>query len=700
MSKVMKKLLALLTILGLSVGIVGVPQKSEAAFSYNLPAQTTYIEFLNYKGEELSFSLDLKDMMYVKASGTVNTGLNTLVSATPLSITKIPGKNLFALHIPAFSGTVANSGRYAEFTSEFRVTGVPVIPKYFGYSPPYGTGWPIKTFASLLTDSNGTIKQSSMNIITSGSLQSSGPPDYDGIQKYELTTGGFNVGGYSSFFNTRQMSSNSSGSNNSFSAFGLDGDTLRIFLLFYGVNEYFEDDTGIPIPAPTGYETHNMVEVMSQPFAYQYANDSSLPKTYSDSSFEYTYVGWYKGYGRRADMVTTYPPSINFSATLNENTNEVHVVYKKRALRAVTEDYVDTSGTTIESSWSTTQTLGDGDTFIQTPVTTKTDTSGTDWEYQGWKLDSEPMSAMRPSTTPVSVLIDANKNIQYVYKKTEHTITEKWVDRSDGTTLVPMTGNPATNSIDDNDHFTGSATATITDSGGGIWDFIGWENVTDDPGNVIASPAYAVNNIKGNKEIRYHYQARNTTATLDLTPTPQVVSSGSNVSWSSRLSNTGTSSLNNLTLKATSNWASGLSHPTQVTITPSSGAPASFTVGAGDWLTGVTLTGVNIPMGQSADITFTDTATGAVNQVLPAEIEITGNMASPLTAENFVRIDDPDEPNLNPTGNAGLINIPKFEFGEVEVKPFAQTKGLDAASYQAGYNPYIRYKDQESLVGI
>lgn len=698
MSKVMKKLLALLTIIGLSVGIVGVPQKSEAAFSHSLPAQTTYIEFVNYKGEELPFSMDIKDMMYVKASGTVNTGINTLVSATPLSITKTPGKNLFALHIPAFSGTVANSGRYAEFTTGFRATGIPFTLKYFGMGPPYGLGWTVKASASWINDTNGTSTQG-FSQLTGPSPIPSGPPSYDHSLASDTLTGSFNVSGYRSFFNTRQMTSNSSGSNNGFTAFGLDGDILRFYVIFYGVNEYFEDDTGIPIPAPTGYETHNMVEVMSQPFAYQYANDSSLPKTYSDSSFEYTFVGWYKGYGKRANMVTTYPPSINFSATMNENEQEVHVVYKKRALRAVTEDYVDTSGGIIESSWSTSQTLGDGDTFTQTPAATKTDTSGTDWEYQGWKLDSEPMSAMRPWTTPVSVLIDANKNIQYVYKKTEHTITEKWVDRSDGTTLVPMTGNPATNSIDDNDHFTGSATATITDSGGGIWDFIGWENVTDDPGNVIASPAYAVNNIKGNKEIRYHYQARNTTATLDLTPTPQVVSSGDNVSWSSRLSNTGTSSLNNLTLKATSNWASGLSHPTQVTITPSSGAPANFTVGAGDWLTGVTLTGVNIPMGQSADITFTDTATGAVNQVLPAEIEITGNMASPLTAANFVRIDDPDEPNLNPTGNAGLINIPKFEFGEVEVKPFAQTKGLDAASYQAGYNPYIRYKDQESLVG-
>ncbi|MFR3685480.1 MAG: WxL domain-containing protein, partial [Enterococcus sp.] len=99
-----------------------------------------------------------------------------------------------------------------------------------------------------------------------------------------------------------------------------------------------------------------------------------------------------------------------------------------------------------------------------------------------------------------------------------------------------------------------------------------------------------------------------------------------------------------------------------------------------------------------ADITFTTTATGAVNQVLPAEIELDGNIASPLKADNFVRIDDPDEPNLEP-GNAGLINIPNFKFGQVTVSPFAQTKTLDTASYQGGYNPYVRFIDKVSSGG-
>ncbi|MBO0413693.1 WxL domain-containing protein [Enterococcus hulanensis] len=711
MSKMMKKIVFLLALLFFSVIMIGNPQISQATpFTHNDPAFKMYFEFLDKQGNEIPKPMGMEATHVIAkgigygGAGAAPPGTNCpsiLVSANPLSITKESGKNTFALNIPEIDLTIQEYDDYYEWLSNMKInTPMPYIRSIEAY---VGLGVPS---LSKLTQHNFTWYKytGSSNGINSAYTGASIKFTKQADDTYKIVPHSsyytpLSLAGYDDIFIGVRTMSNSTNYGKLYSL-GREGDRLRFFIIYYQVKEVFEDQTGALIPAPSGYTNEHYVNIIDQPFNYKMTNDSSLPKTYADSGFIYTYEGWYKGAGKKATMDTTHPPSIDFNATLvNDPENEVHVVYNKRALRVVTEDYVDTSGGTIESSWSTSQTLGDGDTFIQTPAATKTDTSGADWEYQGWKLDSEPMSAMRPSTTPVSVLIDANKNIQYVYKKTEHTITEKWVDRSDGTTLVAMTGNPATNSIDDNDHFTGSATATITDSGGGIWDFIGWENVTDDPGNVIASPAYAVNNIKGNKEIRYHYQARNTTATLDLTPTPQVVSSGDNVSWSSRLSNTGTSSLNNLTLKATSNWASGLSHPTQVTITPSSGAPASFTVGAGDWLTGVTLTGVNIPMGQSADITFTDTATGAVNQVLPAEIEITGNMVSPLTAENFVRIDDPDEPNLNPTGNAGLINIPKFEFGEVEVKPFAQTKGLDAASYQAGYNPYIRYKDQESLVG-
>lgn len=681
MNRLVKKILVVSTFIGMVFGIIGNPIISRA-FTFNYPASTVYVEYKDQKGNDFPVSLGM-DGVYVTFLGATSLGDD------PLTITKIGGQNVFALDIPAFNRTVGSGQRLQSYVANLKIT-TPL---------PY-----VKSFVSIPTDSSLPTmnKYSRYREVDGVPWQQSLPLNQTHTKQVDNT---FNFPLDGSYFHRSIDKDMTVGASTSVFVDGLDGDTLRFYANFYQIKEVFEDHLGASIPAPSGYTNGNLVDITAQPFGYQMVNDSALPQTYVNGSFFYKYKGWYKGSGNGASINTTYPPSINFSATtVTESTNEVHIVYEKKALRIVNEEYIDTSSGTIEPSWNNMgQTRADGDTFTQIPAQTKTDSSGVVWEYQGWKLDSEPMSAMRPESTPVSVYINANKTIQYVYKKKQHTITTKYVDRVDGTTLIPMsTSNPDISLIDDSDSYGSPAPfPPITDASGNTWDWIGWENFTDAPG-ILNSTNMAINNIKGNKELRYHYQARNTTANLDLNPTPQVVASGGTVAWSSRLTNTGTSTLNNLTLKATSNWASGLSAPTQVTVTPAGGAPQNFTISPVDWAGGFNLTGVSIPSGGAnnyADITFTDTATGAVNQVLPAEIEIDGNMASPLTAENFVRIDDPDEPNLNPTGNAGLVNIPDFRFGDVEVKPYAQTKGLDAASYQGSYNPYIRFKDQESLSG-
>lgn len=694
------KIKKIFTILFLAVISFFLNPSVSKAVSYSYPASTVYVEFVDQNGNDFPVTMGMEGTYVTGTVSGMSWDVDNLISATPLSITRVGGQNVFAISMPAFNGyTGTPYSIYAAYPSGLKVnTPLPFV-KSFSISSTTNPGLPRTTRLDLILISNG-----SGGFLTNG-FQMNNPsatklPD-DTFILSENTTG-YTIGGYTSagrlfFKNIGQFN----GTNESIWLGGLEGNRLRFYANFYQVKEIFEDQSGVSIPAPSGYTNGKVTDITSQPFSYQMANDSGLPQTYVDGSFIYTYEGWYRGAGNRASIVTTHPPSINFNADLDDPKNEVHIVYNKKALRIIDEEYIDPSSATIDSTWNNLgQQKADGEIFTQTPALTKTDSSGAIWEYQGWKLGSEPMSAMK--TTPVSHVINGNTTIQYIYKKKQHTMTEKWVDQADGSTLIPMIGNPKTSPIDDNDNFTGSATATITDSGNGIWDFVGWENVTDAPGTVNPATSYAINNIKNNKEIRYHYQARNTTATLDLNPTPQVTASGGNVSWSSRLTNTGTSTLNNLKLKATSNWASGLSEPVQVTVTPAGGTAQNFTVSPGDWTGGFNLTGINIPNAgpnNYADITFTTTATGAVNQVLPAEIEIDGNMASPLTAESFVRIDDPDEPNLKPSGNAGLINIPDFRFGDVEVKPYAQTKGLDAASYQSGYNPYIRFMDQESLSG-
>lgn len=331
---------------------------------------------------------------------------------------------------------------------------------------------------------------------------------------------------------------------------------------------------------------------------------------------------------------------------------------------------------------------------------------GNNYILQGWYQGPAKPGTLKNSNPP-SINIDytQTKSIQDFDKEGEihavyaksFTVNEKYVDASDASINGGAWDKP--NPIANNGTFNGSPAATKIDGAGDEWEYVGWKKGASGP---VTNNPVTVPNIVGNEDIYYIYQRAYTDATLDLKPTPQIIDSGDTVSWSSKLTNTGATDLKNLVLKSTSNWAAGLTDPVKVTVTPAGGAPQDFTVNPGDWATGVNLTGITIPNAgpnNYADITFTTTATGAVNQVLPAEIEVAGNIPTPITAENFVRIDDPDEPNLEPSGNGGLINIPDFRFGDVEVKPFAQTKNLDASLYQAGYHPYIRMMDNESNFG-
>lgn len=386
----------------------------------------------------------------------------------------------------------------------------------------------------------------------------------------------------------------------------------------YQVKENYVDSTGAPLTPPAGFTQGKLTDATAEQFTHTL---TGLPTSYSTGGNNYVLKGSYKGPTNPGTLSQSNPPSITVDYTDSsipdfDDEGQITVVY---ALAVnLTEKYVDESGSQIDPAWDPASPISveDGEPFTipHTLGDTKTDSSGSTWEYVGWKYDTDSAGTKR--TTPTTNTINGNTSIEYIYKQTK------------------------------------------------------------------------------------------TTASLDLTPNPQIVDNNGTISWTSRLANTGNAPLKDLVLKATSNWSTGLTDPVQVIVTPAGGSPQSFTVGAGDWVSGVNLTGVTIPSTSSspnnyADITFSTTATGAVNQVLPAEIEVDGNIPTPITADNFVRIDDPDERNLKPTGNAGLINLPDFRFGDVEVKPFAQTKGLDSASYQAGagYSPYIRFMDKESNFG-
>ncbi|MDU5333069.1 WxL domain-containing protein [Enterococcus sp.] len=707
MYKVLKTFVKAATLLAIITTITLGPV-ANAVVTLNEPEKDVGIKLLAKDGSELSIPLTLSAELIERSGYTANSPwVFTEISNVPANITKpSPLINEFSIKLPAYSKSISfpsmnNSASIDRLINNVKITGTNTRH--------------IKSFVTKAGSNNYNIYNWSQNnadppsMVTTPFSESNGAyyfekqPDDSYLSRSPTISGTYTSLRLGRLRMVEISMSNSTLISRQSLVFGDQGDTNYYYADYHQVKEIFENTSGGLITPPPGYTQNKVSDVTSDPFTYTMSGGTALPKSYVIGSNIYTYQGWYKGVGNQASISSTFPPNVTFGSEFDDAKDEVHLVYDVKAARTVTEQYIDESSGMIDPSWNGTVSVPTGSTFTQTPADPKTDSSGTDWEYLGWKLGTEPMTSMRPKTTPVSQVINANTTIQYVYRKKQHTLTEKIVDVVDGTTLIGVIPNPNTVATDDNDTYTKTPAATLTDTSSDDWEYVGWENVTDAPGTVnLAATPVSIANIKGNKEIKYHYRLAKTTATLDLTPTPQIVASGGTVNWTSRLTNTGSTGLKDLKLKATSNWAAGLSAPVQVTVTPASGAAQNYTISPSDWVSGFNLTGINIPNAgpnNYADITFTDTATGAVNQVLPAEIEIDGNMASPLTAENFVRIDDPDEPNLNPSGTAGLINIPDFRFGDVEVKPYAQSKGLDSGSYQSGYNPYIRFMDQESLAG-
>jgi hypothetical protein len=473
----------------------------------------------------------------------------------------------------------------------------------------------------------------------------------------------------------------------------------------FQIKENFVNKAGTKITPPTGYTQGKATDADAEQFTHTMTG--TLPDVYTTGGKTYVLQGSYNGKTKPGTLDQTNPPTISVDYTDSSITNfddagQITVVYAEA--KNVTEKHIDQSGSSIDSGlWDPTSpkpiVINENLTIPYTVGENKTDSGNTTWEYVGWKYSTDPANTVK--TTLKTDQITADKTVQYIFKKVSRKIKQSWVDADTPSSLVNLTTNPDTSEkVGDNESFTSTPATILTDKNGDDWDYVGWEDVTNDSGTVHTTPVNLAN-IKTDTEINYHYRRKNTEATLNLTPDAAIIANGGTISWTSRLENTGSTKLKDMILKATSNWATGLTHPVTVQIKPAGKPVQTFTVGAGDWTSGVALTGVEIPNtagSNYADITFTTTGTGAINQVLPAEIEVSGNMVSSVKADNFVRIDDPDEPNLEPT-DSGLINIPNFYFGTVSVNPSAQVKGLDASEYQSGYKPYIRLIDQESMAG-
>lgn len=469
-----------------------------------------------------------------------------------------------------------------------------------------------------------------------------------------------------------------------------------------------------PLSAGGQFTQNKTININSNSFTYNMADGDELA-TYTarqgSTTYQYEYKGWYQGttYPGLDHLNTTDAPNIsNSDLDFSDNSdteNQIHIVYDRRQVVPVTNQHVYFNSSS--SSYETISGVADtSDSFIRgnnyqraasdIPATVDDGSNGL-WRYTGnWYVNYD-------SSNIYSGDVDFNMGnmsaaaIQYIYEPSaKYTMTEEIVDTTTGQSIAgsPTTTNP---SIFDGDDYTATPAGTFDDTDGNTWNYVGWENITDDAGN-IRTDAVEITNVSSAKAVRFHYERANTTAEIKLTPDEQIVKipNGSNdktVTWTTEITNTHTSNaLANLKLTASTQ---GLTNPINLTITVD-GQDTDFS--NVNLASGVALTGVTIPAGKKATVVFTSKASGAANTIVPAEVTLKGNLGNDISADNFVRIDDNDEPNQEAVGGLSFINLPDFRFGSTKVNSMGQNKKLDASEYEnPAYAPYVRFKNLDTV---
>ncbi|MFI2777642.1 hypothetical protein, partial [Escherichia coli] len=102
-------------------------------------------------------------------------------------------------------------------------------------------------------------------------------------------------------------------------------------------------------------------------------------------------------------------------------------------------------------------------------------------------------------------------------------------------------------------------------------------------------------------------------------------------------------------------------------------------VTATTWAQGISLTGLEIPAGQTANVTLVGTKiSGTPDQRLTATLDVTGNFAT-VSAADAVRLTDTTQGTITPTAE-GFISVPTFDFGKINIASVTQQSGLKKAA--------------------
>ncbi|EOJ87951.1 WxL domain-containing protein [Enterococcus faecalis] len=287
-----------------------------------------------------------------------------------------------------------------------------------------------------------------------------------------------------------------------------------------------------------------------------------------------------------------------------------------------------------------------------------------------------------------------------VYTVTRKQVTENFVD-TNGTKITPPTGFTQGNQIPmTSNTFKYTSARSLPASyttGGKTYIFQGWYKGKTKPNTLTTSTTPTYNTtFDGNDDMTAVYKEANISANLTMRGAVDVIDNGAAMEyWEVLLKNTGEAPLTSVKIKPTTDWAAGISTPTELFILGTGQNTKVRPITKEQWEAGFEIPlDSSLPVGGQLTINLLGTkVTGQPNQVLKAAVEVTGNF-NKLTASDTVRIKDLDQETKEPTGE-GFISVPTFNFGQIGVAGSTQQHGLKKAADYYGNgtrNPYLRIK--------
>ena len=286
------------------------------------------------------------------------------------------------------------------------------------------------------------------------------------------------------------------------------------------------------------------------------------------------------------------------------------------------------------------------------------------------------------------------------YYLTNRKVTENFVD-TNGTKITPPTGFTQGNQIPMTSNTFKYTSAKVLPAsyttGGKTYIFQGWYKGKTKPNTLTTSTTPTYNTtFDGNDDMTAVYKEANISANLTMRGAVDVIDNGATMEyWEVLLKNTGEAPLTSVKIKPTTDWAAGISTPTELFILGTGQNTKVRPITKEQWEAGFEIPlDSSLPVGGQLTINLLGTkVTGQPNQVLKAAVEFTGNF-NKLTASDTVRIKDLDQETKEPTGE-GFISVPTFNFGQVGVAGSTQQHSLKKAADYYGNgtrNPYLRIK--------